>query len=138
MILEALDIIKVAVFAAALLINRQAFIVLAAHCLWELSFKLPLSDFWSTIVSATIYASFGAVFIKLKSEIRYAFFCQACLYYLNSVDYLLSGGAETVYYFSVPYLIAVVDLYIAWQLWKGAPQHAGNGINLVHRGGLPL
>lgn len=132
------DLLTVAAFVAAFFINRQALIVLLAHCVWQAAFLLPLNDFWSTIVSASIYAAFGAAFIKIKSEIRYAFFCQACLYYLNSVDYILSGGAETTYYHSMPYLIAMVDLYIVWQLVKGEPQHVGNVGSLAHRGGMAL
>lgn len=132
------DCLKVAAFVAAFFINRQAAIVLLAHLVWQAAFLIPVNDFWSTIISATIYAAVASVFIKLKSEIRYALFCQACLYYLNSVDYALSSGAETLYYASVPYLISMVDLYIVWQLVKGEPQHVGNGFRLVHRGNLSL
>lgn len=132
------DCLKVAAFVAAFFINRQAAIILLAHTICYLAFLTPASDFWFTIISATIYAAVASVFIKLKSEIRYALFCQACLYYLNSVDYALSGGIETLYYASVPYLIAMVDLYIVWQLVKGEPQHVGNGFRLVHRGNLSL
>ena len=132
------DLLKVAAFVAAFFINRQAIVVLLVHCVWQGAFLIPLDDFWSTLVSATIYAAFGAAFIKIKSEIRYAFFCQACLYYLNSVDYILASGAETLYYLSMPYFIAMVDLYIVWQLVKGEPQHVGNVNSLVRRGNMAL
>ena len=117
------DVVFAVALVATCFLNKQALPVIFAHILFMLCMLLPLDDFWSTLVSATIYAAFGAAFIKLKSEIRYALFCQSCLYYLNSVDYVLAAGAETLYYVSVPYFITVVDFYIVWQLVKGEPQH---------------
>lgn len=120
------DFLFIAALVAALSINRQAFIVLMAHACFMLAFLLPVNDFWFTIISATIYAGIASVFIKLKSEIRYALFCQACLYYLNSVDYMLANGTETIYYLSMPYIITAIDLYVLWQLIKGVPQSVRN------------
>ena len=58
-----IDILKVVAFAAAILINRQAAILLIAHLTWELMFLLPLSDFWSTLAASAIYATTATSFI---------------------------------------------------------------------------
>lgn len=121
------DFLKVVAFAAAIFLNRQAVIVLLAHLCWELSYLLPLNDFWMTICGATIYAVTASVFIKLKSQIRYALISISGLYYLNAIDFYLFDGVETLYYYSVSYLIGAVDLYVLWQLVKGEPQHVFGG-----------
>lgn len=128
------DFLKVVAFAAAIFLNRQAVIVLLAHLCWELSYLLPLNDFWMTITGATIYAVTASAFIKLKSQIRYALITISCLYYLNAIDFYLFDGVETLYYHSVSYLIGAIDLYVLWQLCKGEPRHVR--VNSVVHGGF--
>ena len=108
---SALDALTVAAFAAAIFINRQDVILLLAHLLWELMFLLPLNDFWTNICGTIIYSAAATVFIRLKSELRYAMMCIAGLYYLGAVDAFLFPYTETLYYNSISYLIGAVDLY---------------------------
>jgi hypothetical protein len=105
------DIITAVAFAAAILINRQAFILLAAHLLLWVAFLSPTNDFWFNLSAAIIYAAAATVFIHIKSELRYAMMCIAGLYYLGAVDAFLFPYTETLYYNSISYLIGAVDLY---------------------------
>jgi hypothetical protein len=106
-----LDVLTVAAFAAAILINRQAAILLVVHLLNELAFLLPINDFWTNICGTIIYAAAATVFIRIKSELRYAMMCIAGLYYLGAVDAFLFPYTETLYYNSISYLVGAVDLY---------------------------
>lgn len=117
------DVMLAAAYVAAFMLNRQAAIVAAAFVAWQLFYLLPLNDFWMTICGATIYAATASVFIKLKSQIRYALITISCLYYLNAIDFYLFDGYETLYYHSVSYLIGAIDLYVLWQLSNGEPRH---------------
>ena len=105
------DIITAVAFAAAILINRQAFILLAAHLLLWVAFLSPTNDFWFNLSATIIYAAAATVFIRIKSELRYAMMCIAVLYYLGAVDAFLFPYTETLYYNSISYLIGAVDLY---------------------------
>jgi len=120
-----IDIIKVAAFAAAILINRQAVILLAAHLLWELMFLLPLSDFWTTITAAAIYSTAAALYVKMKSELRYTMLCIAGLYYLGAIDAFLFPTTETLYYNSISYFISAMDLYALLIVCNGGRTGAG-------------
>jgi hypothetical protein len=122
---SSLDVITVAAFAAAIFINRQAIILLSAHLLWELMFLLPLSDFWTNICGTIIYAAAATVFIKLKSELRYAMLCIAGLYYLGAIDAFLFPETETLYYNSISYFIGAIDLYALLIVCNGGRPGAG-------------
>ncbi len=123
------DAIMAVAYVAAIFLNRQSAIVMAAFLVWHFAYLLPLNDFWMTITGATIYAATASVFIKLKSQIRYALITISGLYYLNAIDFYLFDGVETLYYNSVSYLIGAIDLYVLWQLVKGEPQHVFGGAN---------
>ncbi len=122
-----IDALKVVAFAAAILINRQAAILLAAHLLNELAFKLPISDFWTTLAASAIYATAATAFIKLKSQLRYAMLCTAGLYYLGAIDAFLFPTTETLYYNSIGYFIGAVDLYALFIVCNGGRKRAGVG-----------
>ncbi len=122
-----IDVLKVVAFAAAILINRQAAILLIAHLAWELMFLLPLSDFWATLYASAIYAAAATAFIKLKSQLRYAMLCTAGLYYLGAIDAFLFPTTETLYYNSIGYFIGAVDLYALFIVCNGGRKRAGVG-----------
>lgn len=122
-----LDALTVAAFAAAILINRQAAILLIAHLAWELIFLLPLNDFWTNLCGTIIYAAAATVFIKLKSELRYAMLCCAGLYYLGAIDAFLFPETETLYYNSISYFIGAIDLYALFIACNGGRKRAGVG-----------
>lgn len=126
------DVMLAVAYAAAFALNRQTAIVAAAFVAWQLLYLLPLDDFWMTITGATIYAVTASIFIKLKSQIRYALITISSLYYLNAIDFYLFSGVETLYYHSVGYLIGAIDLYVLWQLSNGEPRHVG--VNSVVHG----
>jgi len=128
------DLILAAAYVAAFTLNRQTAVVAAAFVIWQLLYFLPINDFWMTIAGATTYAVTASIFIKLKSQIRYALITISGLYYLNAIDFYLFDGYETSYYHSVSYLIGAVDLYVLWQLVKGEPQRVG--VNIVSHGGF--
>lgn len=134
MIASDFDLMMAVAFAAAISLNRQAAIVLLAFFVINLAYLLPLNDFWMTITGATIYAVTASVFIKLKSQIRYALITISCLYYLNAIDFYLFDGYETLYYHSVSYLVGAIDLYVLWQLSNGEPRHVR--VNSVVHGGF--
>lgn len=119
------DIMTIAAFIAALFINRQAFILLAAHLIWEAAFLLPLNDFWMSLTGAAIYSLAATVYIKLKSEIRYVMLTISGLYYLCAVDAFLFPTTETMYYLSIPYLITAMDLYALFLLCNGGRKLVG-------------
>lgn len=119
------DMITLAAFIAASFINRQAVVILSAHALLWAIFLLPLTDFWFNLAAATLYAAAATVFIKLKSQLRYAMLCMSGLYYLGAIDAFLFPTAETMYYNSIAYLISAVDLYALIVLCKGGQQHVG-------------
>jgi hypothetical protein len=119
------DMITLAAFIAASFINRQAVVILSAHALLWAVFLLPLTDFWFNLAAATLYAAAATVFIKLKSQLRYAMLCVSGLYYLGAIDAFLFPSTETMYYNSIAYLISAVDLYALVILCKGGQQHVG-------------
>lgn len=120
------DMITLAAFIAASFINRQAVVILSAHALLWAVFLLPLTDFWFNLAAATLYAAAATVFIKLKSQLRYAMLCMSGLYYLGAIDAFLFPSVETMYYNSIAYLISAVDLYALIILCKGGQQYVGN------------
>jgi hypothetical protein len=122
-----IDVLKVVAFAAAILINRQAAILLIAHLAWELMFLLPFNDFWTTLAASAIYAAAATAFIKLKSQLRYAMLCTAGLYYLGAIDAFLFPTVETLYYNSIGYFIGAVDLYALFIVCNGGRSGAGVG-----------
>jgi hypothetical protein len=122
-----LDVLTVVAFAAAILINRQAAILLIAHLAWEIMFLLPLNDFWITLAASAIYAAAATAFIKLKSQLRYAMLCTAGLYYLGAIDAFLFPTVETLYYNSIGYFIGAVDLYALFIVCNGGRKRAGVG-----------
>ncbi len=122
-----IDVLKVVAFAAAILINRQAAILLIAHLAWELMFLLPFNDFWTTLAASAIYATAATAFIKLKSQLRYAMLCTAGLYYLGAIDAFLFPTTETLYYNSIGYFIGAVDLYALFIVCNGGRKRAGVG-----------
>ena len=119
------DMIIMAAFIAACFINKQAIIVLVAYVSYLIAFILPLNDFWMNLTGAVIYSMTATVFIKLKSEIRYAMLTIGGLYYLGAIDAFLFPSVETMYYNSIAYLISAVDLYALIILCKGGQQHVG-------------
>jgi hypothetical protein len=122
-----IDVLKVVAFAAAILINRQAAILLIAHLAWEIMFLLPFNDFWTTLSASAIYATAATAFIKLKSQLRYAMLCTAGLYYLGAIDAFLFPTTETLYYNSIGYFIGAVDLYALFIVCNGGRSGAGVG-----------
>jgi hypothetical protein len=128
---SSLDVITVAAFAAAIFINRQAAILLAAHLLNELAFLLPINDFWTNICGAIIYAAAATVFIRIKSELRYAMLCIAGLYYLGAIDAFLFPETETLYYNSISYFVGAIDLYALFIVCNGGRSGAGVGCPFV-------
>jgi hypothetical protein len=121
----SVDLLKVAAFVAVAFINRQAIVLLLAHVCCELLFLLPLTDFWFNLAAATLYAAAATVFIKLKSQLRYAMLCMSGLYYLGAIDAFLFPSTETMYYNSIAYLVSAVDLYALVILCKGGQQYVG-------------
>lgn len=119
------DMITLAAFIAASFINRQAVVILSAHALLWAVFLLPLTDFWFNLAAATLYAAAATVFIKLKSQLRYAMLCMSGLYYLGAIDAFLFPSVETMYYNSIAYLISAVDLYALIILCKGGQEYVG-------------
>lgn len=114
--MAAVDWLTIALLIMVALFNKQAAILLLAHIVWELLFLLPINDFWMNIISAILYALTASIFIKLKSNVRYALLCISGLYYLGAVDYYLADGVETLYYNSMSYFIIAAELYAVWQL----------------------
>lgn len=114
--MAAVDWLTIALLIMVALFNKQAVILLLAHIVWELLFLLPITDFWMNIISAILYALTASIFIKLKSNVRYALLCISGLYYLGAVDYYLADGVETLYYHSMSYFIIAAELYAVWQL----------------------
>lgn len=119
------DVLTIAAFTAAIIINRQAFVLLVAHIVWMLAFLLPINDFWMSLTGAAIYSLAATVYIKLKSEIRYVMLTISGLYYLCAVDALLFPATETMYYLSIPYLITAMDLYALYLLCNGGRKLVG-------------
>lgn len=126
------DIFTIALFGLAALFNRQTVILLLAALVWELLFLLPINDFWMNIISAILYALTASIFIKLKSNVRYALLCISGLYYLGAVDYYLADGVETLYYHSMSYFIIAAELYAVWQL-LGRERSDGRICSIVNR-----
>jgi len=121
------DILTIAAFCAAVFINRQAALLVVTHCLLWLLFLTPVSDFWFSLSSAIICAAAATVFIKLKSQLRYAMLCTAGLYYLGAIDAFLFPTTETLYYNSIGYFIGAVDLYALFIVCNGGRKRAGVG-----------
>jgi hypothetical protein len=121
------DILTIAAFCAAVFINRQAVLLVVAHCLLWLLFLTPVSDFWFSLSSAIICATAATAFIKLKSQLRYAMLCTSGLYYLGAIDAFLFPTTETLYYNSIGYFIGAVDLYALFIVCNGGRKRAGVG-----------
>ena len=73
------------------------------------------TDFQFSVYASMLYAANAIVFIKFSYEIRQALICTAVLYWLCAVDAFINPY-ETMYYQLMPWMIAVIDIYIFCKL----------------------
>lgn len=113
-----LDSLTIAAFLAAVFINKQALIVLAAHLVGEAIYRTPLAGFETELLLAALYSSCAIVNIRIKSEIRQALICIGIVYWFGAVDYMLTDSVSVYDYF-LPAMITALDLFILWHLAGG-------------------
>jgi hypothetical protein len=120
-----IDTLKMAAFVAAFFVNRQAALILIAFAVERFIFKSTDSGLFASIWQSIIYFLIATVNIKLLSEIRLAFLCLGCLYWLAAIDYYVFEYA-TYFYNLMPTLINLVDLYLLYLLIKKGRNIARN------------
>lgn len=116
MISADLDIIRTAAFIAAFSLNRQALIPLAGMLITYLIKPHLFSEPIALLLSySAIYAALSTVYIRIKSEIRYAMISHALLYWLLAVDFYLFEYV-TLYTEWFKPMVRLLDIYIFYHL----------------------
>jgi hypothetical protein len=115
---EAFDLAKMAAFIAAILINRQAVLIVVTQLLAELLFaEMKSEPVVYYCASSALFAIAATINIKLSFNIRQALICVACLNWLAAMDFKLSDGV-TAFYLCYPWLINGLDVFILFCLLR--------------------
>lgn len=124
---ETIDSAKMAAFIAAILINRQAVLIVIAQYAAEWLFAETQSDpVIYYCLSSALFAIAATINIKLSYNIRQALFCMACLNWLAAIDFKFTDGV-TAFYLCYPWLVNGLDVFILYcLLWKGGRSLVGN------------
>lgn len=124
---ETFDSAKMAAFIAAILINRQAVLIVVAQIIAErLYIDMQSQPVTYYCASSILFAIASGINIKLSYKIRQALFCMACLNWLAALDFKFTDGI-TAFYLCYPWLVNGLDVFILYcLLWKGGRSLVGN------------
>ena len=79
------------------------------------------TDFPRYCLAALCYIHAAQININISSQLRYAFFAFACIYWVGAIDELLYNQIDSyqgVYYDVMPYLVIALNAYIAVLLFR--------------------
>jgi len=124
---ETFDLAKMAAFIAAILINRQAVLIVITQVIAEFLFKeMQSQPVIYYCASSALFAIAATANIKVSYNIRQALFCMACLNWLAAIDFKFTDGV-TAFYLCYPWLVNGLDVFILYcLLWKGGRSIVGN------------
>ena len=112
--------------------NNAALLPLFVHCLFIFCFSLFNSNFPVFCITSIALFQAAQLNINISSDLRYALWLLGCIYLLGAIDELLYYHVISyigVYLSIMPYIIIVIDAYIAAVIFKDGERNIAGFID---------